>query len=230
MVKSIPTTQKMVCLRQHGCLRRVCIESVGGIGKVLGCRLRQLQIVTAHSLYSKTKCMSQCQFIDWFVTNTKGNRRLAGMAYKTLYGKLATQPIKRNSRKQHTNKRLNTNMKQEQTSTSQNTTSPRPSDVSRVTGKIACFQSKNNQRNIDIGEVAGIGCVLACRLREQGILTAGQLRSKTECYSVCKFKKWMKLHACANTFQSSLAYTCIHEIAPVEIVNEKLCTMKTKCK
>lgn len=241
MVKAIPTTLKMITLRQYGCLKKVCIESVAGIGKVIGCRLREQDINTAESLYLMTKSMSQCEFVQWFVVHTRGNRRLAGMAYKTLYGKLSKHPSPRCTRKQHKSKRLNNKHHQshyhhksieqyEPEYVDEYEYQPKPSDVSRVTDKIACFQSRCSQRNVDIGAVAGLGAILACRLREQGIFTASQLRNKTKCFTVCKFKKWLKCRTGANAFQASLAYTCIHELAPIEIVNDKLCTMKTRCK
>ena len=224
MVKAIPTTKKMLCLRRQTSFKRFCVESVAGIGRVLGCRLRKRNISTAHKLYKRTQCMNECQFIKWFQCSTKANVRQAGMAYKTLHGSLGKLTANKNGGRKHVVK----GKRQKRTSKYSGAVL-RASDISRVTGKIACYQTRCTKGRVDIQKVAGIGNILGCRLRQLGIKTAKQLQTKTKCLSVCEFKVWMCKQVGANPFQSSLAYTCLHECAPKKLLKEKLCSRTTKC-
>ena len=95
MVKAIPTTQKMACFRSKRSSKNLCIESLGGINIVLGCRLRKLGFRTVSSLKNRSKCMTRNAFRTWMKVKVCANGRHSGMAYKSMWGKITKKTIKR---------------------------------------------------------------------------------------------------------------------------------------
>ena len=95
MVKAIPTTKKMACLRSRRCTKNISVESLGGISSVLGYRLRKLGFTTLSSIKRRSKCMNRCAFKEWMKKNVCANGRQSGMAYKSIWGNISRKTIKR---------------------------------------------------------------------------------------------------------------------------------------
>ena len=85
MVKGIPVTNKIAYFHITDSRSRA-IEYVGGVDKVLGCRLRKLGFCTVRKLYRRTECMSRRCFLAFLKTRVNANSRQAGMAYRCLHG------------------------------------------------------------------------------------------------------------------------------------------------
>lgn len=86
MVK-IPVTNKIAYFKITNCRGRP-VESIGGIDKVLGCRLRKMGLKTVRKLRSRTECMSKQCFLAFMKTKVNANVRQAGMAYRCLFGEI----------------------------------------------------------------------------------------------------------------------------------------------
>ena len=86
MVKRIPLTIKIACYKTDEGTKGKCVETLGGIDKVIGCRLKKQGIDTVEKLRKQTECMTKCEFLEYMCCMTGANRRWAGMAYKSLYG------------------------------------------------------------------------------------------------------------------------------------------------
>ena len=94
MVKRIPLTIKIACFKQDECAEDKCVETVGGISSVIGCRLKKAGVNTADQLRANTKGMRKCEFVDYMKCVANSNVRYAGMAYKSLYGKVTECAVK----------------------------------------------------------------------------------------------------------------------------------------
>lgn len=95
MVKAIPFTKKMMQIRARKSLRGLPIESVAGIGKVLGARLRMLGLRTALALKTRTKRMDAEKFIRFMKRSINANCRQSVMCFETLRGSLSQRSIEK---------------------------------------------------------------------------------------------------------------------------------------
>lgn len=86
MVQKVPFTIKIACFKQNECDENKCICRVGGIGNVIGDRLKALGINKAYMLRELTENMTKQEFIQYMHNEVNANKRQATWAYKSLYG------------------------------------------------------------------------------------------------------------------------------------------------